>query len=180
MLALGTLAYLNVSFLGKKIDNEIADTETFAFERGGDSRLASVLMDYRDVTEDPRFVIFGRGSALETRVAGPDKELLRTCGLTDLVARFGIVFAIVALASITIFFRKFVKQAQLPTSISWTCLATILILSFSEVHFAYPMYYVLIMFGLYNPRFVRVPVLKTIHKNTDQNRYPELLKQLAG
>jgi hypothetical protein len=145
MLIVVVFSFRNVDFLGNKIKSEISETKYNAFIKGGDTRTASAYLDLKELTENSLYLFFGRGSHPHTRVAGVDKEVLRTNGVTDLLSRFGLLFFVVSLYFIWDSFRLVSKLGDGEDKMAYLGLVTVLLISFSEVYFIYVLFKALIL-----------------------------------
>lgn len=149
---LGAVCFQTVPFLGEKIRSEISETEHQAFMKGGDTRTASAYMDLKELTESATIFVFGRGSHPDVRIKGPDKEVLRTNGITDLLSRFGAVFFLFALFLLHKSFAAFVPSEKRKSRFAWIGLITLLILAFSELYFIYALFKVMMLYHLAKPQ----------------------------
>ena len=144
----GAIFYDKVDFLGKKIEKELEETKYQAFVRGGDTRMASAYLDLKELSDNSFHIFFGRGSHPDTRIKGIDKEVLRTNGVTDLLSRFGLLFFLFALFSLFRSFKLITALGEGKRPLAFVGLATLLILSFSEIYFIYIFFKVLILFQM--------------------------------
>ena len=149
-ILIGSLSLQKIDFLGKKIELEIKEAEYQAIMKGGDTRMASAYLDLKEITESPYYILFGRGSHPVTRVQGPDKEVLRTNGITDLLSRFGLIFFVFAIYGLFKTLQFIAKIGGGKAHLPYVALATLLILAFSEIHFIYLFFKVLILFKVLN------------------------------
>jgi hypothetical protein len=148
LLAAGAVFYVKVDFLGAKIKKEFKETKYKAFVRGGDTRMASAYLDLKEILDNPVHVLFGRGSHPDTRIKGPDKDVLRTNGITDLLSRFGLLFFLFAMFSLFRSFRLIARLGQCKRNMAFVGLVTLLLLAFSEIYFIYIFFKALILFQM--------------------------------
>ncbi|MET0298560.1 MAG: hypothetical protein ABW036_02330 [Flavitalea sp.] len=145
-VVLGVVMFFKVDFVGDKIQKEIKEAEYQAFVKCGDTRMASAYLDLEEIKDNPMHIIFGRGSHPETRIKGPDKEVLRTNGVTDLLSRFGLLFYIFAVGSIYLSFRFITGLGDGKKGLALVALGTFFLLAFSELYFIYILFKTLLVF----------------------------------
>ncbi|MBS1603204.1 MAG: hypothetical protein JST42_11090, partial [Bacteroidetes bacterium] len=130
-----------------KIDNEIEKADYEIDTYGGDSRLASAMMDMREISEDPKYILFGKGLDNTYRIAGPDKDVLRNCGDTSLLISWGAIFTLVYLSFLYYSFYQLTKQFQINRGFAAVFLLIFLVVGFSEVIFTLPFFLGFLFFG---------------------------------
>jgi hypothetical protein len=144
----GFYAFKNLDFLQSKITAELTNVEYSIHEKGGDSRVASTILDWKEVTAKPQFFLFGKGSDKRTRIGGRDKNVLRNNGLTALLVQKGIFLFVLYLVGIYFTFHQlciiYNKNKLLPIVFFFT----ILILSNSEILFDLLIFHFLAVLGL--------------------------------
>ena len=100
LTAVGYIAYTNLDFLGKKIEEQFEEARDLVnspnLEGASTDRFASILKDWRDFQGHE---IIGRGPNEHTRFttmySSGETTDIRTVGSTDLIVRFGLPFFIV-------------------------------------------------------------------------------------
>ncbi|MEO6283040.1 MAG: hypothetical protein ABIN80_19020 [Dyadobacter sp.] len=151
------LFFTRLGFLESKIKSEIQNVQVDMTEKGGDSRLASAILDIQEIKNDIIAILFGKGSSKGSRTVYKNSSILvlRNCGDTALIVQWGLPFFIFYFALIFISFRKlgdFFKVHSLMFSIS--CTLIIFICGFSETFFDLPFFHAFIFFGLLNQRLL--------------------------
>lgn len=139
--------FTNLSFLSEKIDNEIEKTDQEMDKYGGDSRLASALMDLNEVTEKPSYILFGKGVDANSRIAGVDKEVLRNCGDTALLIQWGAIFFIAYIGLLFYSFWELAGYYEIHRGFAFVFTLIFLLLGFSEVYFDLPFFFSFLFFG---------------------------------
>ena len=130
------MVYYQLTFLSAKIAIEFENIKT-DIERGGDSRVASAILDWRDIS---RFPLTGRGIWDETRIDAKFKYVLRNNGLTNLAARWGVIFFFIYFYW---FYRSLYEYCHTYKSNLWMAVAILLIIwvaSFSEDYYESPFF----------------------------------------
>ena len=134
------IAFNQLTFLGSKINNEISNIKV-GLELGGDTRFASAVLDWMDIS---RFPITGRGIWDETRVDEKFERVLRNNGLTNLVARWGVfmffIFFYLYYKSLYAFCKTYKSNLLMPIAI----LILIWVASFSENYYEAPLFLALL------------------------------------
>lgn len=153
----GFYAFKNLDFLQNKITAELTNVDYSIHEKGGDSRIASTILDWKEITAKPHYFLFGKGSDKRTRIAGRDKNVLRNNGLTALLVQRGIFLFVLYLVGIYFTFHQlcivYKKNKLLPI----VFFSTILILSNSEILFDLLIFHFLAVLGL---------ILNTVKRNS--------------
>ncbi|KAF2332508.1 O-antigen ligase family protein [Flavobacterium daemonense] len=139
--------YNNTSFLEKKITSEYSDRNETIFDKGGDSRIASMILDWKEITEKPEYFVFGKGTDKRTRIGTRDKNVLRNNGFTALLVQRGIFFLLFYLFGIYYTFYVLCKLNGRNTMMALAFLLSILILSFSEILFDLVVFHVIVFLG---------------------------------
>lgn len=162
--------YRELPFLNDKIRNELDNADYEMDKYGGDSRLASAMLDMREISENNTYIFLGKGVDANYRVSGPDKEVLRNCGDTSLLVEWGAVFALIYISLLCYSFFQLTRfyKVHWGFSVVWTII--ILILGFSEVYFNLPFFYALLFFGFIIKKKYAVKESVTIHPTTDLNQ----------
>jgi hypothetical protein len=139
--------YTALPFLNDKISNELDNADYEMNKYGGDSRLASAMLDMREISENNTYIFLGKGVDANYRVSGPDKEVLRNCGDTTLLVQWGAVFALIYIGLMGYSFFELTRFYDVHWGFSVVATVIILILGFSEVYFNLPFFYALLFFG---------------------------------
>jgi hypothetical protein len=139
--------FTTLPFLSEKILNEFEKADYEMDKYGGDSRLASAMMDMREISEDPTYILFGKGLDNNYRIAGPDKEVLRNCGDTSLLISWGAIFSLVYLSLLFYTFHELTKIFQVHRGHAVVFTVIFLILGFSEVFLTLPFFYAFLFLG---------------------------------
>ena len=142
------IGYQKIDFLGEKISKELKETKYQALKKGGDTRMASAYLDLKEIGENAVTLFFGRGSHPDTRIQGPDKEVLRTNGITDLLARFGLIFFVFTIVALFLSYRHLASAGSNKNQLAALALITTLLLSFSEIYFIYLLFKILTLFHI--------------------------------
>jgi len=165
----GLALFTNLPFLSEKIDNEIEKTDHEIDQYGGDSRLASAILDVKEWTENSTFILMGKGQSSDSRIAGPDKDVLRNCGDTALLIEWGGLFALIYIGFLFYSFFQLTRFYEIHWAFSIVFTGLILIFGFSEVYFNLPFFYCLLFFGF---------IIRRYYTYTQPSRpaasYPEL------
>jgi hypothetical protein len=152
-LMLSVSLFTNLPFLSEKIDNEIEKSDYEIDQFGGDSRLASAILDMREVTEKNEYLLFGKGLVAESRIGGVDKEVLRNCGDTALLIEWGLLFTVIFIGLLFYSFLALTRFYDIHWGFSVIFTLIILIFGFSEVYFNLPFFYSLLFFGFIVRRY---------------------------
>jgi hypothetical protein len=152
-LILSVSLFTNLPFLSEKIDNEIEKTDYEIDQYGGDSRLASAVLDIREVSEKGVYMLFGKGLVADSRIGGTDKEVLRNCGDTAILIEWGIIFTAIFIWLLFYSFLQLTRHFDIHWGFSVIFTLIILIFGFSEVYFNLPFFYSLIFFGFIVRRY---------------------------
>jgi hypothetical protein len=150
ILSLAPAIYLfnTIPFLGEKIISERENVEFAIEERGGDSRLASAILDIQELLSSPSSAIFGNGSHPITRL-GKLQGSLRNNGFTDLFARWGIPFSLIYIYLMFISLKKFAQKEKRNVLFAWTFFISIMLLSQSEPYYRYSLFHCFIFLSPY-------------------------------
>lgn len=148
MIFTGIYAYENLIFLQSKITKEVSNVDYSISEKGGDSRIASTILDWKEVTARPQFFLFGKGSDKRTRIAGRDKNVLRNNGFTALLVQKGIFLFVLYLAGIYFTLHQLCVIYNKNKFLPLVFFSTIIILSNSEVLFDLVIFHFLSILGL--------------------------------
>ena len=136
MIAGVVIVFNQLTFLRAKIDIEISHIKE-DLEKGGDSRVASAILDWMDIS---RYPWTGRGIWNETRVDKKFEFVIRNNGLTNLVARWGIFMFFIYFywyyQSLYAFCKTYKSNLLMPIAI----LLLIMVASFSEDYFESPLF----------------------------------------
>lgn len=148
-----TYLYYTLPFLQEKLVDERQNVEYDMFKQGGSSRMASALLDLKEVTSSPTAIFLGLGSNQQTRFSARNEFILRTNGFTDLLARTGFIFAAVYLIIMFLSLRSMVLWYNVKPGFAWVFFFVIIILSQSEVYFQKSLFHCLIFLSpVYNYR----------------------------
>ena len=85
----GYVAFQTIPFLGDKIREENKGAKDAIEEVGGDTRMASAILDWEDIQGYP---FSGRGLWDETRVDKRFEYVIRNNGFTNFIATWGVLF----------------------------------------------------------------------------------------
>ena len=140
--------YINTTFLEEKITTEYASRQDAIYDKGGDSRIASAILDLNEVTEKPEYFIFGKGSDKRTRIGTRDKEVLRNNGFTALLVQRGVLFLFLYIFGIYYTFYMLCKINGKDTKMAIAFVLAILILSCSEILFDLVIFHMLAFLGI--------------------------------
>ena len=151
-VAVSVLLFTSLPFLSEKIDNEIEKTDHEIDKFGGDSRLASAMLDMQEISEKPEYIILGKGLSSD-RIAGPDKDVLRNCGDTGLLISWGAIYFVIYLGLLFYSFLEMTRHYGISWIFAAVFTAIILIFGFSEVYFNLPFFYVFLFIGFIIRRF---------------------------
>ncbi|MER2998972.1 hypothetical protein [Pontibacter populi] len=159
LLYTGFYLFNNVPFLKEKINNELASVDTEIEEKGGNSRVASATLDLKEVTAKNIYLLLGKGSSKYSRIGTTNKNVLRNCGITSLLAEWGLPFFILYLSLLFYSFYQLTKLFQVNRVMSIVFTSIILMLSFSEVFFSLPLFHAFIFIGFIVKREYRSLVI---------------------
>lgn len=87
----GFVAFQTIPFLGDKIKSENAGVKDAIEDVGGDTRMASAVLDWDDIS---RYPFTGRGIWDETRVDKKFEFVIRNNGFTNFFAQWGVFFVL--------------------------------------------------------------------------------------
>ncbi len=159
--ASGYLAYSNLDFLGKKIEAQIERATSGADPYRTDLNTQRFLNVLRDVIDFKGHETVGRGSNPKTRYSYNPDQQIRTVGLTDILVRMGLPFALLMLVllyySINYFLRVNMQYSVITTlGVFFAILVTLT----SEVYFNFPFYWCLLFLHFaYKESVEKVPLL---------------------
>jgi hypothetical protein len=169
LIACGGL-YTALPFLNDKIINEFDNADYEMDKYGGDSRIASAILDMREITEDKTYIFLGKGVDANYRVSGPDKDVLRNCGDTTLLVQWGAVYALIYIGLLGYSFFELTRFYDVHWGFSVVLTIIILILGFSEVYFNLPFFYALLFLGFIIKKKYAVKETVIDHISTDLNQ----------
>ncbi|MBG6109881.1 hypothetical protein IWX84_000742 [Flavobacterium sp. CG_9.10] len=141
------ILFNNTTFLKDKIFEEFINREDAIQDKGGDSRIASTILDWREVTEQPEYFLFGKGSDKRVRIGINDKNVLRNNGLTALLVQRGILFTVFYLYGIYNYFYFLCYQYEKNKKMAIAFFISILVLSTSEILFDLVFFHMLAILG---------------------------------
>ena len=139
------LAYTNLDFLGKKIEAQIERATRGADPYRKDLNTQRFLNVLRDVIDFKGHETVGRGSHPQTRYSYNPAVQIRTVGLSDILVRMGLPFALLMLVLLYYSISRFLIANQ-----QYSFLATagiflaVLVTLTSEVYFNFPLYWCLL------------------------------------
>jgi hypothetical protein len=162
--------YTALPFLNDKINNELDNSDYEMEKYGGDSRLASAILDMREITEDNTYIFLGKGVDGYYRVSGPDKDVLRNCGDTTLLVEWGAVYTLIYIGLLGYSFFELTKFYDVHWGFSVVLTVIILILGFSEVYFNLPFFYALLFFGFIIKKKYAVKEMVIDHTSSSLNQ----------
>ncbi|AKD57056.1 hypothetical protein [Spirosoma radiotolerans] len=139
--------YYEMPFLQEKITKQITEVDE-NIELTGDSRIAGATLDLFEISQDNLYILFGKGSDRDSRIAGKDKTVQRNCGLTGLLIEWGIFFFLIYIALIYYSFYQISRVFGTNTLFALPFTICILIVSFSEVFFELSLFHAFMFFGL--------------------------------
>lgn len=134
----GFVAFQTIPFLGDKIKTENEGVKDAIEENGGDTRLASAVLDWDDIS---RYPFAGRGLWDETRVDKKFQFVIRNNGFTNFFAQWGIPFV---LFFFYWYYRSFYQYCRIYGSgrlMPIVMILIICILSFGENYFNIPFFW---------------------------------------
>lgn len=120
------------SFLLEKIVTEFNQVDDTIDSKGGDSRLASLYLDWDEMVEETEYILFGKGYDIDSRIKGSDKDILRNNGLSASFIQIGIICTIIYFICIYLFCSKLCKLAKLNSGLAFAFFVGIIVFSFSE------------------------------------------------
>lgn len=150
----GYWAFFNLDFLGKKITSQLEMAQRSSIETNENTqRFLNVLRDIKDLEGHE---LVGRGVNPETRYSFGPKDQIRTVGISDIIVKFGIPFAILMLYMLIKSFDYYIRFHQHTQNrlLNAGVILTILVTLMSEVYFNFPMYWSLLflIFAYKSPR----------------------------
>ncbi len=171
MAMAGCLTQLD--FLGKKIIAEFEEAEYAAFMEGGDTRVASAMLDLREISQSAWEVCFGMGTHPDVRVKTADKEVVRSNGITDLLVDFGLVFFLITFILLARTWLRLARMSRVETSLGVLAFITVILLSFSEIYFIYLLFKTLTLLGLLNYRLLKLQKFPSIRPTILSRERPD-------
>ena len=141
----GYVAFQTIPFLGDKIKEENKGAKDAIEEVGGDTRMASAILDWDDIKGYP---FSGRGLWPETRVDKKFEYVIRNNGFTNFIATWGILFFFVYFYWYYKGFSEFCRIYGASKLIPMVLLVIIWLLSFSENYFDSPFFWAFVFFGI--------------------------------
>ena len=158
LLGVGYAVYINVPFLGEKIEEQITEATGYinapSLEGEDTQRFINILKDWRDLEGHE---LIGRGGHISTRydsilVNPKEGAEIRTVGNTDLIVRYGIPFFFLLFFYIYNSFcayNRFYREEG--DYLCGSMLFIFLVLLMSETYFQYPLFWMLMMFQYVYP-----------------------------
>ncbi len=143
----GYIAFQTIPFLGDKIKAENAGAQDAIEEVGGDTRMASAILDWDDIKGYP---FSGRGLWNETRVDKKFEYAIRNNGFTNFIAQWGVFFFFFYFYWYYKGFYQFCRINYSSNYIPFVLLIIIWLLSFSENYFDSPFFWALV--------FIHIPL----------------------
>lgn len=128
----GYVAFQTIPFLGDKIREENKGAKDAIEEVGGDTRMASAILDWEDIQGYP---FSGRGLWDETRVDKRFEYVIRNNGFTNFIATWGVLFFLFYFYWYYKGFSEFCRIYGGSIYIPIVMLLIIWLLSFSENYF---------------------------------------------
>ena len=143
--AAGYIAFQTIPFLGDKIKEENAGAKDAIESVGGDTRMASAILDWEDIKGYP---FTGRGLWPETRVDKKFEFAIRNNGFTNFIAVWGILFFFFYFYWYYKGFSEFCRVYEGSSFIPIVLLLVIWLLSFSENYFDSPFFWAFVFLGI--------------------------------
>lgn len=141
----GVIAFYTIPFLGDKIKNQNAEAQDQIEEKGGDTRVASAILDWDDIK---RYPLTGRGIWPETRVDKKFEYVIRNNGFTNFLAEWGIlIFALYFF----LYYKGFKKLCDINNTnriMPFVIIGVIFIVSASENYFGLPFFWSLLFLNV--------------------------------
>lgn len=156
----GIYLFVNLQFLETKINQELLDVDNNIEMRGGDSRMASAFLDIKEVSSENIYLLLGKGSSKQSRFGKTGNNILRNCGITELVVQWGVPFSIFYISLIFYSFHQLCIYYRVNKLYSVCFTLIILLLCISEVFFELPVFHCLIIIGLMLKRYYSKRSLK--------------------
>ena len=128
----GYIAFQTIPFLGDKISDENKRAKDDIEAVGGDTRMASAILDWEDIQGYP---FSGRGIWNETRVDKKYEFAIRNNGFTNFVAQWGVFFFFFYFYWYYKGFYQFCRVNQSSVYLAIVLIIVIWLLSFSENYF---------------------------------------------
>lgn len=153
LLGLGYVIYVNVPFLGEKIEDQITEATGYinapSLEGEDSQRFINLLKDWRDFEGHE---LIGRGGHVSTRYDSmldhpQEGSEIRTVGSTDMIVRYGLPFFFLLLFYIYNSFcayNQFYREEG--DTLCGSMLIILLVLLMSETYFQYSLFWMLMMF----------------------------------
>ncbi|MFN8248986.1 MAG: hypothetical protein U0T68_08560 [Ferruginibacter sp.] len=141
----GYIAFQTIPFLGDKIKEENAGAKDAIETVGGDTRMASAILDWEDIKGYP---LAGRGIWDETRVDKKFQYAIRNNGFTNFIAQWGILFFLFYFYWYYRGFSEFCRIYGGNAFIPIVLILVIWLLSFSENYFDSPFFWSLVFLSI--------------------------------
>lgn len=141
----GYVAFQTIPFLGDKIREENKGAKDAIEEVGGDTRMASAILDWDDIKGYP---FSGRGLWPETRVDKKFEYVIRNNGFTNFIATWGILFFFFYFYWYYKGFSEFCRIYGASYYIPIVMLLIIWLLSFSENYFDSSFFWAFVFIGI--------------------------------
>ncbi|MDQ2719837.1 MAG: hypothetical protein M3Z26_08790 [Bacteroidota bacterium] len=149
----GLIAFQKIPFLGAKIKDENENAQNAIETKGGDTRIASAILDWDDIK---RYPLTGRGIWPETRVDKKFEYVIRNNGFTNFLAEWGIFLCIIYFFYYYKGFKIFCMEHKSNKFMPFIILGIIWVVSFSENYFGLPFFWALV--------FLDIPFGNKYHK----------------
>lgn len=183
-LCLCSLAvFEKMPFLKEKIQAEISNREEIIDKFGGDSRIASFILDISEITQNTQDFLLGRGTDKKYRIQALNKNVLRNCGLSAFLVEWGIGLFLLYISLIFYSFRKLCSFFHISYFYSVVFTIVILITTFSEVFLDTPLYHIFPIIGFLVPsknsrylnnRIRNVNIISLKNRKSKENMLPNL------
>ncbi len=148
----GSYIFLNVGFLGAKIESQLLRAKNVDpyLEDTNTQRFLNIL---RDVKDFEGHEIFGRGTNPYTRYSYDPENQIRTVGLTDILVKFGIPFFLLMMFLLYRSIQLFLINCNQYNIVNTLGIYfSILMLLMSEVYFNYPLFWSLLFLPFIYPQ----------------------------
>jgi hypothetical protein len=143
----GYVAFQTIPFLGDKINEENKGAKDAIEDVGGDTRMASAILDWEDIKGYP---FTGRGIWNETRVDKKFEFAIRNNGFTNFIAQWGIFFFLFYFYWYYKGFYQFCRVHESSMYLAMVLIIVIWLLSFSENYFDSPFFWAFV--------FIHIPL----------------------
>jgi hypothetical protein len=152
------LVFTKADFLEKKIINEYNTKDEYVeyiYDRRTDiqsrslGRFGSLIVDFMDFKKEP-LVGYGNQKFERTQFSAGGVKLVRVNGLSDYMAKYGIVGIVFLLMTLSITFKQFGKIYRFK---GWYWIVIgILLINFASALFFSPLYMMFIFFSFFNKK----------------------------